>query len=746
MAASGYTPIILLNSTTTGNTPTTSNLAVGELAINVTDGKLFFNQSGTIKVLANATYATSVSTISFGTTGLTPSTATNGVVTVAGTLATTNGGTGLTSFTANGVVYASSTSALATGSALVFDGTNLGIGTSSPAYKLDVLQTQNGLSLVNLTNASTGTSARSGFSANSDTVSANFLATGSGYTGVASWQGAGVISVGSGSTNGLILNVQGQPIKFQISTTEQMRLDSSGNLGVGTTSPVGRLSVIGSDNTTQAVFSGSIGTTGRGLRIATSLIASNNEGAILDAQATTGSATLIFQTASTERARIDSSGNLGLGVTPSAWTSVFKALQVGAKGSLAYYNGTTYLSENFYNDGTSAKYLTTDYASQYNQTGGQHQWFTAPSGTAGTAISFTQAMTLDSNGDLGIGTTSPSSYGKLAVVGNGAVSNLISTSATGSVWQQFYNNSGSTTLGYVGYLSGSSNQMYLSQSQNAALVFATNATEAARIDSSGNLLVGTTTSTSKLVVATKAAGTNTITLVGGLQSNFTGDSAINFQAYNSGGGFGASGTILVTQDASGNTSAGRMTFSTSGAGGGGEVERMRLDSSGNLLVGTTSALGGGGKFSILWNGTSYNAIELQESSSTSGAGFLSFRRADGTQIGSVVRVGTTAAVMYNTTSDYRLKTVVGAVTGQGARIDALKPIDYTWKEGGQQARGFLAHEFQTVYANSVTGTKDAVDADGKPVYQSMQAGTAEVIADLVAEMQSLRKRLAAAGI
>ena len=105
MAATGYTPIILLNSTTSGNTPTTSNLAVGELAINIADGKLFFNQSGTIKVLANATYATSVSTISFGTTGLTPSTATNGVVTVAGTLVTTNGGTGLSTYTAGDLPY-----------------------------------------------------------------------------------------------------------------------------------------------------------------------------------------------------------------------------------------------------------------------------------------------------------------------------------------------------------------------------------------------------------------------------------------------------------------------------------------------------------------------------------------------------------------------------------------------------------------------------------------------------------------
>ena len=120
MAASGYTPIILFNSTTTGNTPTTSNLAVGELAINVTDGKLFFNQSGTIKVLANATYATSVSTISFGTTGLTPSTATNGVVAVAGTLITSNGGTGLSSYTAGDLSYYASGTAL----------TKLAIGTN----------------------------------------------------------------------------------------------------------------------------------------------------------------------------------------------------------------------------------------------------------------------------------------------------------------------------------------------------------------------------------------------------------------------------------------------------------------------------------------------------------------------------------------------------------------------------------------------------------------------------------------
>jgi hypothetical protein len=105
MAATGYTPIILFNSTSAGNQPTTSNLAVGELALNVPDGKLYYNKSGTITAL-------DVSTISFGTTGLTPSTATSGVVTVAGTLVTTNGGTGLASYTAGDITYYSSGTAL----------------------------------------------------------------------------------------------------------------------------------------------------------------------------------------------------------------------------------------------------------------------------------------------------------------------------------------------------------------------------------------------------------------------------------------------------------------------------------------------------------------------------------------------------------------------------------------------------------------------------------------------------------
>ena len=151
MAASGFTPISLYYSTTAAAEPTAGNLVSGELAINIADGKLFYkNSSGNVRLLSigygsstvtptngGVQYGTGsalaltaagssgqilrsngasaptwadlsslgVNTISFGSTGLTPSTATSGAVTVAGTLITSNGGTGLSSYTAGDMVY-----------------------------------------------------------------------------------------------------------------------------------------------------------------------------------------------------------------------------------------------------------------------------------------------------------------------------------------------------------------------------------------------------------------------------------------------------------------------------------------------------------------------------------------------------------------------------------------------------------------------------------------------------------------
>ena len=103
MAQSGYTPIQLYYSSTTTNVPLAASLANGELAINITDGKLFYkDNSGVVQTLASKAGNVNVSSISFGSTGLTPSTATTGAVTVAGTLAVANGGTGVTTSTGSG--------------------------------------------------------------------------------------------------------------------------------------------------------------------------------------------------------------------------------------------------------------------------------------------------------------------------------------------------------------------------------------------------------------------------------------------------------------------------------------------------------------------------------------------------------------------------------------------------------------------------------------------------------------------
>ena len=141
MAAAGYTPILLYASGTATNVPLAANLtstATGaELALNYADGKLFYKDSGGVVQLL-ASKASSANSFSAGTTGLTPNTATQGAVTLGGTLATTNGGTGLTAFTANQIFYASSTSAVAQSTNLQFNGTTLTVANDAVIHTLTV--------------------------------------------------------------------------------------------------------------------------------------------------------------------------------------------------------------------------------------------------------------------------------------------------------------------------------------------------------------------------------------------------------------------------------------------------------------------------------------------------------------------------------------------------------------------------------------------------------------------------------
>ena len=140
---------------------------------------------------------------------------------------------------------------------------------------------------------------------------------------------------------------------------------------------------------------------------------------------TDSSLPLVFDTGGTERARIDTSGNLGLGVTPSAWASSWKAMQIGfTSRSLASTGagaGDLTLAFNAVFDATDSRWeyaATGDKAGRYSQTGsGDHIWYvTNTTGTAGNAITFTQAMTLDASGNLGVGTGSTAPAGRIDAV------------------------------------------------------------------------------------------------------------------------------------------------------------------------------------------------------------------------------------------------------------------------------------------------------------------------------------------
>ena len=114
---------------------------------------------------------------------------------------------------------------------------------------------------------------------------------------------------------------------------------------------------------------------------------------------------LEFGTAATSRMIIDASGNLGLGVTPSAWASVIKAFQIGDRGNLFFGYGSLFNTNNAFFNGSNWIYQTTNAATLYEVGSSSHIWYQAPSGTAGNAISFTQAMTLNASGRLLLGTT-----------------------------------------------------------------------------------------------------------------------------------------------------------------------------------------------------------------------------------------------------------------------------------------------------------------------------------------------------
>jgi hypothetical protein len=184
---------------------------------------------------------------------------------------------------------------------------------------------------------------------------------------------------------------------------------------------------------------------------------------------------------------ITSIGNLGLGVTPSAWVTASgrTAMQIGITSVSTNSANDSFFGTNYYDDGTNNRYINTDFSLIYAQQNGNHIWYNAPSGTAGNAISFTQAMTLTASGNLGIGSSATSPLSKLSIGGNGYTGRAITAYANNADYAitfQQDNGSGGGLQMFSTAATWGADPIRISDGTSTQL----------NLKSNGNLLIGTT--------------------------------------------------------------------------------------------------------------------------------------------------------------------------------------------------------------------------------------------------------------
>ena len=449
-------------------------------------------------------------------------------------------------------------------------------------------------------------------------------------------------------------------------------------LGIGTSSPSAKLDSqetydtvtnILTNGTYAAKFGGDtgVGAAGRAQGIMISGRNGTARGAaILAENQNSGNAhDLLFATstnasAPAERMRIDSSGNVGIGCTPSYPLEV----QSGGVGTVLRA-GTSFVSiDSVGSESSPSLILNGD-----SNTGFWHP----ASDTLAVSTAGTEAMRLDASGAL------------------------VLNNSGGDAQMYFGGTSGTTRM----YLARSGSDSLLWNVSNGVMRFGTNNAERMRIDSSGNVGIGGTPTAPLHVFGggiLGASSTNPIAFTGSGGTNagigsYTANS--DFNVYSAG-----TGDIKFVTGAVW-SSAGVLT--TVGS------ERMRIDSSGNLLVGTTSTAVSSSTGSV--TGTVINNTGLFEAAKTGtvmelnrltdDGTILNFRK-DGTTVGSISV--TASATAYNTSSDQRLKENIADADDAGSKIDAIQVRKFDWKaDGSHQDYGMVAQELQSVAPEAVSG-------------------------------------------
>jgi hypothetical protein len=656
MPAPGSTPILIYNSATASQVPLAANLSQGELAINVTDKKLYSKDSGGNVIL--------IASSGGDVTG--PATSTNLAI------PTFSGTTGKLLLNNSGVTISSGV-ITGTGFTGALNG-SLGATTPSTVVATDLTTTGNTI----LGNASTDT-----------------------------------LNVGNGD----------------------LVKDASGNVGIGTASPNAKLDILATSNTIRL---------GRSTSSYATIDSNSNAGSLslnADAGNIAGGGSMTFLFAGSEKMRIDASGNLGLGVTPSAWGSgTYKGFQIGGSASLMGRAGGTdsYLMANTYYDQTNYRYVTTGLASSYSQNAGMHAWYTAPSGTAGNAITFTQAMTLDASGNLGVGETSPSTYGKLTTTGYSDAGGV-------NIWVRNTSDVSGDNVKYAGiqFSVGGDNgstaiRSYRTNSSSdyqSALAFltkgtgagATTPTERMRLDSSGNLGLGVTPSTWTDFKAVQVKDGSLAVYSDASQDNLS----LSANAY-----YGTGWKYIKNAVASRyEQTAGAHAWFTAPSGTAGNAitftQAMTLDASGNLLVGTTAQIASG-KLSLAADHVTHQGITIKNTNAANALVYIYFLNSAGAGAGTITQTAATT-VAYATSSDYRLKENIAPMTDALATVAKLKPVTYNWVADGSDGQGFIAHELAEIVPDCVVGEKDAVNEDGSIKAQAID--TSFLVATLTAALQ-----------